>query len=330
VPVPDWARVHGPPLFAAAIRQHMDDFIVHELLGFEFSGEGEHDYLHIEKRAANTEWVGRQLAAFADVPARDIGYSGMKDRHAVARQWFSVPRWNKPDWQKLEVDGVQVLEQQRHHRKLKRGAHQSNHFRIVMRGDLSTAGSIDVRLARIAEEGVPNYFGEQRFGRGGGNLALVDQWAAGRRLPRHKRSIAISSARAFLFNQTLQRRVQQQTWNRLLPGDVANLDGSGSVFTVEAVDEDIERRCQALDLHPAGVLWGEGASQAGIAEEYLPWCAALENARVKVAHRSLRLRLQALSWTMDTASLTLEFSLRRGSFATAVLREIAAVSDARR
>ena len=330
MPVPDWARVHGPPLFAAAIRQHIDDFIVHELLGFEFSGEGEHDYLHIEKRAANTEWVGRQLAAFADVPARDIGYSGMKDRHAVARQWFSVPRWNKPDWQKLEVDGVQVLEQQRHHRKLKRGAHQSNYFRIVLRGDLPAASSIDVRLVRIAEEGVPNYFGEQRFGRGGGNLALVDQWAAGRRLPRHKRSIAISSARAFLFNETLQRRVQQQTWNRLLPGDVANLDGSGSVFTVEAVDADIERRCLAMDLHPAGVLWGEGASQAGIAAECLPWCAALENARVKVAHRSLRLRPQAFSWTMDAASLTLEFSLRRGSFATAVLREIAAVSDARR
>ena len=201
MPVPDWARVHGSPLFAATIREQIEDFVVHELLGFEFSGDGEHDYLHIEKRAANTEWVGRQLAAFADVPARDIGYSGMKDRHAVARQWFSVPRWNQPDWQRLEIEGVRVLEQQRHQRKLKRGAHQSNHFRIVMRGDLSTTSGIDVRLAAIAEEGVPNYFGEQRFGRGGANLAMADQWAAGKRLPRHKRSIAISSARAFLFNQ---------------------------------------------------------------------------------------------------------------------------------
>ena len=330
MPVPDWARVHGPPLFAAAIRQQIEDFVVHELLGFEFSGDGEHDYLHVEKRAANTEWVGRQLAAFADVPARDIGYSGMKDRHAVARQWFSVPRWNQPDWQQLEIEGVGLLEQQRHQRKLKRGAHQSNFFRIVLRGDLSTASGIDARLAAIAEEGVPNYFGEQRFGRGGGNLAMADQWAAGKRLPRHKRSIAISSARAFLFNQNLQQRVQQQTWNRLLPGDVANLDGSGSVFTVESVDDDIERRCQVMDLHPAGILWGDGASKAGIAEEQLPWCAALENARAKVAHRSLRLRPQAFSWTLDAESLTLEFSLRRGSFATAVLRELAAVSDARR
>jgi tRNA pseudouridine13 synthase len=328
VPVPDWARVHGPPLFAATIRQHIEDFVVHELLGFEFSGDGEHDYLHIEKRAANTEWVGRQLAAFADVPARDIGYSGMKDRHAVARQWFSVPRWNQPDWQGLEIDGVRVLEQQRHQRKLKRGAHQTNYFRIVLRGEVSMASGIDERLAAIAAEGVPNYFGEQRFGRGGGNLAMADQWAAGKRLPRHKRSIAISSARSFLFNQNLQQRVQQQTWNRLLPGDVANLDGSGSVFTVESVDEDIERRCQEMDLHPAGVLWGDGASKAGIAEEYLPWCTALENARAKVAHRSLRLRPQAFSWTMDAESVTLEFSLRRGSFATAVLREVAVIADA--
>jgi tRNA pseudouridine13 synthase len=317
-------------LFAGAIRQQIEDFVVHELLGFEFSGEGEHDYLHVEKRAANTEWVSRQLATFAGVPARDIGYSGMKDRHAVTRQWFSVPRWNKPDWQQLEIDGVRVLEQQRHHRKLKRGAHQSNYFRIVMRGDLSTASGIEARLAAIAESGVPNYFGEQRFGRGGANLALADQWAAGKRLPRHKRSIAISSARSFLFNQNLQQRVHQQTWNRMLPGDVANLNGSGSVFTVESVDDDIERRCREMDLHPAGILWGEGASKAGIAEDHLPWCAALENARVKAAHRSLRLRLKAFTWTLDAESLTLEFSLRRGAFATAVLRELVAVSDAQR
>ncbi len=330
MPVPDWARAHGPPLFAATIRQQLEDFVVDELLGFEFSGDGEHDYLLVEKRAANTEWVGRQLAAFAGVPARDVGYSGMKDRHAVTRQWFSVPRWNEPDWRRLEIDGVCVLEQRRHHRKLKRGVHQSNHFCIVLRGELSAASGIETRLAAIAADGVPNYFGEQRFGRGGANLAMADQWAAGKRLPRHKRSIAISSARGFLFNRQLEPRVREQTWNRLLPGDVANLDGSGSVFTVESVDDEIEQRCQAMDLHPSGILWGEGASKAGIAAEHLPWCAALENARAKVAHRSLRLRPQSFAWTMDAESLQLEFSLRRGSFATAVLREIAAVSDARR
>ena len=300
-----------------------------EHLGFECTGDGEHDFLYLEKTSTNTEWLARQLAAFAGVPARDVGYSGLKDRHAVARQWFSVPRWNSPDWQRLEIEGVRLLAQQRHIRKLRRGSHQSNNFRIVMRGDLAGAAGIDARLAVIADVGVPNYFGEQRFGRGGSNLALVEQWAGGKRLPRHKRSIAISSARSWLFNGALEKRVQQGTWDRILPGDVVNLDGSGSVFTADEVDADLEHRCRTLDVHPAGVLWGEGADETAVDEPHRHWCDALLKARVAAAHRSLRLRLQEFSWDCSRELLTLQFSLRRGSFATAVLREIAAISDAR-
>jgi len=328
VPLPEWSRAHGPPLFSTIIRQQVDDFFVDELLGFDCSGDGEHDYLRIEKTSTNTDWLARQLAAFARVPARDVGYSGLKDRHAVTRQWFSVPRWNTPDWSKLEIEDARVLEEQRHQRKLRRGSHRSNRFRIVMRGDLAEAAGIDARLDAIAKEGVPNYFGEQRFGRGGSNLALVEQWAGGQRLPRHKRSIAISSARSYLFNRSLEQRVKQQTWNRILPGDVVNLDGSGSVFTADDVDADLERRCRELDVHPAGLLWGEGADVTAVDEAQRHWCAALTNARVQAAHRSLRLSVQDFSWDSAAESLTLHFSLRRGSFATAVLRELATISDA--
>ena len=104
--LPDWARAFGGPLLAARIRTTPADFQVTEDLRFEFTGDGEHDYLWIEKTGTNTEWLSRQLAAFADVPAKDIGYAGLKDRHAVTRQWFSVPRWNTPDWGGLDVDGA--------------------------------------------------------------------------------------------------------------------------------------------------------------------------------------------------------------------------------
>ena len=328
MPVPDWSRAHGPPLFTAIIRQQVDDFFVDELLGFDFSGDGEHDYLRVEKTSTNTEWLARQLASFAGVPARDVGYSGLKDRHAVTRQWFSVPRWHSPDWPKLEIEGVRLLERHRHQRKLRRGSHQSNRFRIVLRGDCTGAGGLDERLATIASAGVPNYFGEQRFGRGGANLSLVEQWADGKRLPRHKRSIAISSARSYLFNRSLEQRVNEQTWNRILPGDVVNLDGSGSVFSADNVDSDLERRCRELDIHPAGLLWGEGAEMEGVDEAQYHWCTALNSARVKPAHRSFRLRVADFSWTHDAEALTLQFSLRRGAFATAVLREVAAIADA--
>ncbi len=321
--MPDWARAHGAPLFAAAIRAKPEDFVVEEVLGFGFSGEGEHDYLRIEKTGANTEWVARQLARHAEVPARDVGFAGLKDRHAVTRQWYSVPRWNAPDWGRLEVEGVTLLGTERHGRKLRRGAHSKNRFAIIMRGDTGDSAALGERLQCIATSGVPNYFGEQRFGRGGANLELADAWAAGRRLARHKRSIAISTARSFLFNRILDARVQDSSWNRILPGDTVNLEGSGSVFSIDEVDAETERRCREFDIHPAGLLCGEGASPPGFLDGCDEWLAALEKARVKAAFRSLRLRVQDFKWSQEPGALALEFALGRGAFATAVLREIA-------
>lgn len=326
--LPDWARAHGTPLFAASIRTTAHDFDVSEELAFEFSGDGEHDYLYLEKTGTNTEWLSRQLADYAGVPGRDVGYSGLKDRHAVTRQWFSVPRWNAPDWSQLEVDRVRVLDLRRHHRKLRRGAHRANRFRIVLRGVLPDMGELNERLEAIRALGVPNYFGEQRFGRGGSNIALADAWSSGTRLPRHRRSLAISAARSYIFNQILDSRVRDKTWNQLVAGDVANLEGSGSVFTVDEVDDDLARRCEAMDIHPTGPMCGDSTSPSVFPAGHEGWLKALTNARVKAAHRSLRMRVADLQWSAPDNSLLLEFALRRGAFATSVLREIADVQDA--
>jgi len=328
--LPDWARAHGGPLFSAVIRTQPQDFAVTEELGFELSDDGEHDYLFVEKTNANTDWVSQQLAIHAAVPPRDVGYAGLKDRHAVTRQWFSVPRWNAPDWQQLEVEGVQLLEQRRHGRKLRRGAHRANRFRIVLRGELGSASQLRDRMALLAAEGVPNYFGEQRFGRGGANIALADQWADGRRLPRQKRSFAISAARSYLFNEQLDGRVRDGSWNRLIAGDLANLDGSGSVFEVLEPDAELDRRCAELDIHPAGTLPGKGSPASGAAAHQQRWLTALSDARVKPASRSFRLRVAGLDWSVSGESLSLAFALPRGAFATSVLRELADVRDAPR
>jgi tRNA pseudouridine13 synthase len=327
MPLPEWARAHGAPLFGTRIRQTPADFIVREQLGFQFSGDGEHDFLYIEKTDANTEWVARQLAKFADVPARDVGYSGLKDRHAITRQWFSVPRWNSPHWEQLTVEGVRLVDRQRHNKKLRRGAHSANQFRIVLRGEVAGHGELERRLELIKAAGVPNYFGEQRFGRGGANIQLADAWAAGKRLPRHKRSIAISTARSSLFNDFLDTRVRAGTWNRMCPGDRANLDGSGSVFDVEEVDQELEQRCLDMDIHPAGWLPGVGAPSFEIPADREPWLAALARDRVKAANRSLRLKIMDFSWAAEPDALMLEFSLGRGAFATSVIREIAETGE---
>ena len=326
--LPDWTRAHGSPLFAARIRTTPSDFEVTEELGYEFSGDGEHDYLYIEKIGANTEWVGRQLAQFADVPPKDVGYSGLKDRNAVTRQWFSVPRWNSPAWGDLDIEGVCILDTQRHLKKLRRGAHKRNHFSIVLRGEnlAQHHGSMDDRLAAIISLGVPNYFGEQRFGREGGNIGLADVWASGKRLPRHKRSMAISTARSFLFNEILDARVRDGSWNRVLQGDVANLDGTGSVFNVDSVDDDILRRAVEMDIHPTAPLAGDGSDGYPVFDQQPEWMKAFAKARVDPGTRSLRLRVNGLESDFDDDSMTLRFNLGRGAYATSVLREMVSTS----
>ena len=306
--LPDWARALGVPLFAARIRTTVNDFVVTELLAIEFSHDGEHDWLYLEKTGANTHWVAEQLAKHAGIKDRDVGYAGLKDRHAVTRQWFSVrrPSAEGTDWDTFAAEGVRILEQQRHQRKLKRGAHRGNAFRIAVRSDeLSKhCAAIEQRLAQIKGGGVPNYFGEQRFGRNGSNVELGRAIVAGRRVSRHKRSIGISALRSLEFNNELSARVQDGTWNRILAGDTANLDGSNSVFSVTDLTQELEDRCAHMDIHPCGSL------------------PALDRIGVKAAFRSLRMRVRNLQWEFDEDALWLEFSLDKGSFATTVLREL--------
>ena len=334
--LPEWARAHGAPLFTATIRKRPSDFIVVENLGFEPSGSGEHDYLWVEKTATNTEWVARQLARHAGVRPADVGYAGMKDRHAITRQWFSVPRRGSADWPALSADGITILDVRSHPRKLRRGAHKSNAFRIALRSSEAAASRqlVDERLAGIAARGVPNYFGPQRFGHHGANVSLARALFAGKRLKRDKRSIAISAARSLLFNQILSARVADASWERILCGERVNLDGSGSVFTAEVVDAEIERRAASMDIHPTGTLWGlrSGISpgpaeslerNATDAEEDLR--TGLERLAVKASSRPLRLPVRDLSWEFADDALWLAFTLPAGGFATAVLREVASV-----
>lgn len=336
--LPEWARAHGAPLFAASIRGEPADFQVVEELGFDLAGDGEHDYLWVEKVAANTDWVARQLARHAGVRAADVGYSGMKDRHAIARQWFSVPRRDS-DWASIAAEGVTILDIRRHHRKLRRGAHVGNSFRIALRTPRAAAQrqSVEERLTRVSDCGVPNYFGPQRFGRDGGNIGLAQRLFAGARLKRDKRSIAISAARSFLFNEILSARVADGSWQQVLPGEVVNLDGSGSVFRADSVDETLERRAREMDIHPTATLWGlrsdksrgeisHGTIEAlerDATEAHTDLRTGLERLGAKASQRPLRLRVHDLSWEIETDVLWLEFRLPAGGFATSVLREIA-------
>jgi tRNA pseudouridine13 synthase len=331
--LPDWQRAHGEPVFQGLIKQSASDFNVTEILGYELSGDGEHDFLWIEKEGENTAWVAERLASEAGVRDIDVGYSGRKDRLAVTRQWFSVrrPTGAGTDWDNFNEPGVTILKQTRHEKKLRRGAHSGNHFKIAIRGANADANAINDRLELIREKGVPNYFGEQRFGRGGSNLALANGLFTGRRLKRNKRSIALSAARAYIFNQILQFRINEECWNKAIPGEALNLDGTGSVFVEEHIDADLQARLLSLDIHPTGVLWGSGELicrdeaakiDATVAAQFEVLSHGLQQQKVKQARRALRLAVHDLKWELEDETLWLDFWLTSGGFATAVLREV--------
>jgi tRNA pseudouridine13 synthase len=328
-------RAHGAPLPPAELKATPEDFHVEERLSFEPSGTGPHWLLRVEKRGANTRWVAAQIARLAGVPGGEVGYAGLKDRHAVAVQWFSVPKLASTSdfWSQVRTSEFKVLEVGANSRKLKIGALRGNRFRIRLRNVAWSREQLDLKLDALRAHGVPNYFGAQRFGRDGFNLDRVADWVQSGAAPRGRaeRSFALSAARSLLFNAVLARRVESGDWSQLGPGDLANLDGSGSHFVVGAVDDELRARLRAFDIHPSGPLWGRGEPpshgqalqhEIAVAREFTAVADLLAACGLEQERRALRCAVRELSVEREANTLSLGFALGRGQYATAVLREL--------
>lgn len=336
-----WPSPRGEAAATARLRVLPEDFQVDELLGFEPGGGGEHLFLQVRKRGLDSETVAQRIAHWAAVAPRAVSYAGRKDRHAVTSQWFSVqlPGRADPDPAGLAEEGaLAVLASARHPRKLRRGVHRGNAFRLRLR-DVAAAGDGDVRalleprLADLAERGAPNYFGEQRFGSGGSNLAQARRWRDGGRAPRGRgrRGMLLSALRSHAFNTLLAERVRAGDWDAVAPGEVCQLAGSRSLFAHDGSD-DLAARAAAGDLHLALPLPGRGErleDAAARARQDAAWAALaadirhLESAGVELAYRAARVIPGDFSWEFcEDGSLSLAFTLATGSFATAVVAEL--------
>jgi tRNA pseudouridine13 synthase len=334
IEIPIWPYVYGSPTGTGKLRTSAEDFIVDEDLSFEPSGTGEHCFLLIQKKRENTDFVARQLAKFAGVRQRDIGYAGLKDRHAVTTQWFSVwlPGKADPDWNAFETDNLKLLHTVRHARKLKRGVLSGNRFKITIRdwrGDqLHTSGQLDL----IKANGIANYYGEQRFGIQGQNINKALAMFNGVKPHREQRSLYLSAVRSYLFNQILGHRVFANNWNLALAGDVFMFDRSKSCFKSKLPDAEILRRLEDKSIHPTGVLWGEGevdvsadalAVEQTVIENNSELAQGLIANKVEKARRALRVNVENLEWQFkDNTTLQLSFTLPAGCYATSLLREI--------
>lgn len=333
-----WGGPHGQ----ARLRQVPEDFIVEEDLGYGADGDGEHLLLHIRKRQLNTTEVAGRLARWAGVPRQAIGYAGLKDREAITSQTFSValPGRDLPSLEGLEDERLQVLEAQRHRRKVRTGALRGNRFRLRLRAFSGDRAALEHTLAQLRTRGMPNYFGAQRFGHAGGNLTaaralLLD----GARVPRARRGLLYSAARSWLFNQVLAARVRQQLWQQALPGDVFSLDGRRAQFQDPGPEPDpaLAPRLAGLEIHPTGPLCGRpsralapaqaaAALEADVLAPHQVWIDALAARGLDADRRALRARVTDLSWQWADDDLILDFGLPAGSYATTLLSELIAAA----
>ena len=331
----DFAHAYPPLGISAQFRQKAEDFEVTELLPEDFfSGEGEHQCFYIEKRGENTPWVARLLAEYFSVEEMAIGYCGLKDRHAITRQWFSV---HLPGQKTVTVpqlgDSIRVLDANRHHKKLRRGDHIGNRFRICLReltadhGGIHLQKLIEQRIEEILTKGVPNYFGEQRFGRDGNNLAEADRLLAQirernnqqsqqhskkrkrgrRRAFSSRQGIYLSAARSWLFNLVLSERIKQGQWAQ-------------------------------FSCSESGPLWGRGRNPAEpeiadleqqILVNWTSWLEALEFSGLNQERRRLVMKPGEVFCQFSGSNLILAFDLQSGQYATSLLRELLSLMHTR-
>ena len=362
-------RVYQSLNLSAKLKSCAEDFVVEENVDIEFTGDGEHCWIYIQKRECNTDWVAQQLARFCQVKKMAVSYAGLKDRHAVSSQWFSVqlPGKPTPDWSAFEDyfmrcndtadssgssgeparnEYVRVLQSFRHNRKLQRGALKGNHFKITLR-DLSDCSEktfelIHQRCQQISRHGVPNYFGEQRFGRNFNNLDQAIKFfsAPKRKLDKHKRGLYLSASRSWIFNHILSERVTQNNWDKRVAGDVYMLDGKSACFK-DSVDEDIDADTSAVEeienrlanneIHPTAAMWGEGDAmvtrqaarlELDIINQLPVFRDGLVAARLQAQRRACRVIPGDMLSYRQEDNIVIEFSLPAGSYATMVLAEI--------
>lgn len=307
-----------------------------EVPAYAPSGEGEHLFVHFEKTGWNTQDAVKALARALEIEPNGVGYAGMKDRRAVTTQWASFPNASADAALQVEVPGIRVLEATPHGQKLRTGHLRGNRFELIL-SDPSEglAEALGPRLQELAARGCPNYFGGQRFGRGGGNLARAHRWLVeGGHAPRQRflRKLLVSSLQSALFNATLARRLTDALWSTAIDGDLMRKEETGGVFTSEDVPLDTER-LERFEISPTGPLFGpkmrwperdardreEEIMQAGgLTPEILTRFGAAGTG----SRRVLRVRPGEASVESTAEGVLLSFTLPKGAYATIVLREL--------
>ncbi len=349
----DLSDILMPPMISAdlegiggRLKAEVDDFEVEEIPAYEPAGDGGFLYLWVEKRDMGAEFFARQIARRLEIPASEVGMAGLKDRRAVTRQWVSVPASAEKKLAGLEGEGIRVLKVSRHRNKLRAGHLHGNRFNILIRGESQETESVpeartDTKerveriLTRIAELGMPNFYGRQRFGRGEETLhmglALLRGEKAKIRNPfLHK--LALSAAQSALFNHYLAHRIRDGRYRRVLAGDALSKIPFGGMFvSVDPVAD--QERFDRREIVTAGPIFGSktfavreaAAERESAVLQAFGFTTATFSGFGKLLAGTRRHNLFYLgepSADVEPFGVRLRFALPAGSYATVFLREL--------
>ena len=341
------AYLTGKPTAQGKLKSKPEHFQVFENLGFEFAGRGEHLMVRIRKTGENTAFVANELAKACGVKSKDVSWSGLKDRHAVTEQWLSVhlPKGNTPDFSAFlaQYPQIEIIATDRHDKKLRPGDHSSNSFVVTM-SEVTDVAEVVSRLEKLAETGVPNYFGSQRFGHKGNNLSEARRWGRNnvRTRDQNMRSLFLSSARSWIFNTIVSARIETNLFSQAVLGDVVLSEvttsdeetGVTNAKPILVTADNIDSMNELLlsdSVQISAAMAGDNAlpTQDDALKLEQPCLDAEQDLmalicgnRMRHDRRSIALKAQDLTWSVDGDNITLSFALDSGCFATSIVREL--------
>lgn len=331
----NFSWLYGKPVATGKLKQLPEHFIVKEVLGFTFTGKGEHLMVKIRKTGENTKYVANELAKFCGVKSKDISWAGLKDRHAITEQWLSVhlPKSDHLKFALFEAThpGVEILEMTRHNKKLRPGDLLGNSFQLIAT-EVTDMDDVLSRLDKVKVSGVPNYFGSQRFGHEGNNVTEARRWGREnvRTRDNTKRSFYLSAARSWIFNHIVSQRITEGYFTQPVDGDIL-LDQNGRTVNENVTSEENIQKVQNGDWSISAALAGDNqlpTSETALTLEQPQLdaepdlMALIRGNRMRHERRAIELHPENLSWSAEGDTLTLNFSLTSGSFATVIMREL--------
>ncbi|WP_428771488.1 tRNA pseudouridine(13) synthase TruD [Vibrio sp.] len=337
------AYLHGKPAASAILKAQVDHFQVTEKLGFDFTGQGEHLMVHIRKKGENTAFVANELAKACGVKSKDVSWAGLKDRHAVTEQWLSIhlPKGDNPDFSQFlaQYPQVEILAQDRHNKKLRPGDLVGNDFVIIL-SQVSDPDEVLARLEKIVHAGVPNYFGAQRFGREGNNVSEARRWGRDnvRTRNQNKRSLYLSAARSWIFNQIVSERIEKGWFGQFVSGDIALQHDQPQLVEAQQLADWNQQLAQG-EAAISAAMAGDNAlpthDQALALEQPKldaepDLMALIRGNRMRHDRRRIDLQPQGLSWQQQGDQIMVKFALPAGCFATSVIRELVQAEEMER